>query len=42
MNAHELSRVRPRERSADSGAPASERVGGFAGAKPPELLLENK
>ena len=28
-----------RERRGDLGVPASERVGGFAGAKPPEVHL---
>jgi hypothetical protein len=32
----ERARVSPRERRGESGAPASERAGGFAGAKPPE------
>ena len=40
MIANEQERVSPRERSGDPGAPASERVGGFAGAKPPGLLIE--
>ena len=30
----------PRERSGDRGVPASERVGGAAGAKPPGLVIE--
>jgi len=34
--ANERKRVGPRERSGESGAPARERVGGSAGAKPPE------
>jgi bifunctional UDP-N-acetylglucosamine pyrophosphorylase / glucosamine-1-phosphate N-acetyltransferase len=34
-NANERTRVSPRERSGESGVPASERVGGSAGAKPP-------
>ena len=33
--ANERTRVSPRERRGESGAPASERVGGFAGAMPP-------
>src|SRR3990170_4303058 len=32
-------RARPRERSGDHGAPASERVGGSAGAEPPGSSL---
>ena len=32
--------VSPRERSGDGGAPASERVGGSAGAKPPGVGIE--
>jgi hypothetical protein len=35
-NSERAQRVSPRERRGESGAPASERVGGFAGAKPPE------
>jgi excinuclease ABC subunit C len=31
----------PRERSGASGAPASERVGGVAGAKPPNRILDD-
>jgi hypothetical protein len=39
--ASERARVsEPRERSGDSGVAACERVGGFAGAKPPELKEE--
>ena len=34
-SANERSEVSPRERSGDRGAPASERVGGVAGAQPP-------
>ena len=37
-NANERQRVSPRERRGDSGAPASERVGGSAGAQPPGQL----
>jgi MFS family permease len=33
-------RVSPRERSGESGPPASERVGGSAGAKPPGSIIE--
>ena len=35
-NRERAERVSPRERRGESGVPASERVGGFAGAKPPE------
>ena len=35
--ANERTRASPRERSGERGAPASERVGGFAGAEPPEF-----
>ena len=35
-NRERAERVSPRERRGESGVPASERVGGFAGAEPPE------
>jgi len=40
--ANERKRVSPRERSGESGAPASERVGGTAGAKPPGTKKETR
>ncbi len=40
--ANERERVSARERSGDGGGPASERVGGSAGAKPPGLDFERK
>jgi bifunctional UDP-N-acetylglucosamine pyrophosphorylase / glucosamine-1-phosphate N-acetyltransferase len=41
-DANERTRVSPRERSGESGAPASERVGGPAGAKPPGRKKETR
>jgi RND family efflux transporter MFP subunit len=38
--AKERTRLSPRERSGDQGVPASERVGGSAGAKPPGYELD--
>jgi RND family efflux transporter MFP subunit len=38
--ANERARVSPRERSGDRGVPASERVGGAGGAKPPGQVLD--
>ena len=39
-SANEQLRVSPRERSGDPGAPASERVGGAAGAEPPGVIVD--
>ena len=40
--ANERTRVSSRERSGDQGVPASERVGGSAGAKPPGSKMDEK
>jgi glutamate synthase (ferredoxin) len=41
-DASKRSEASPRERSGDHGVPASECVGGFAGAEPPEMIFERK